>query len=242
MQSSWDASGFQVAGSKDAVKRLAVCLDPVPESVEEAVKLGADMILSHHPLLLQPRLPKTRDAYHRVLSLLFKNDMALYSAHTSLDVNPEGPVAWLAEDLKLEDMVVIEPVVSVTSVFGFGVCGSLPKAARLDDFVKDVLRLCGLSAGSLCGPRPDMVRSVAVCPGSGSSLMAEAANLGADIFITGEIKHHAALEAPLCVLDVGHHSLEEEMMRRFSLALQKAAPEIIVTFIPSVGPISLVQI
>ena len=68
-------------------------------------------------------------------------------------------------------------------------------------------------------PHPKTVSRVAYCTGSGGSLVEAAANSGADVFVTGDMKYHQALNAPLSVIDVGHFILEEEMMRRFAQAL-----------------------
>ena len=106
---SWDVSGLQVAAHRTDATRLAVCLDPSPASVSAALELGAQCILSHHPLALKPSLPNRIDHYHEVLRLLLTNDVPLYAAHTSLDVNSDGPVSWLARELHLDNLAVLEP-------------------------------------------------------------------------------------------------------------------------------------
>jgi putative NIF3 family GTP cyclohydrolase 1 type 2 len=75
-------------------------------------------------------------------------------------------------------------------------------------------------AWSQCGPKPATVRRVAYTTGSGASLIPAAFAAGADVFICGDVKHHAAMETPGLVLDVGHFILEEEMMRLFAQELQ----------------------
>ena len=84
----------------------------------------------------------------------------------------------------------------------------------------------------------ERIRRIAICPGSGSSLAPEAAAAGADLLITGDVKYHAALEFPLPVLDVGHFSLEEEMMRRFALQLKEQASDVAVQFVPAQDPLA----
>lgn len=78
---SWDLSGLQVAAARQEAAVLAVCLDPTPSSISKALELGAECILSHHPLLLKPVLPARLDAYHEVLRLLLTADVPLYAAH-----------------------------------------------------------------------------------------------------------------------------------------------------------------
>lgn len=101
---SWDLSGLQVAAARQEAAVLAVCLDPTPSSISKALELGAECILSHHPLLLKPVLPARLDAYHEVLRLLLTADVPLYAAHTSLDVNARGPAGWLARELELRNL------------------------------------------------------------------------------------------------------------------------------------------
>ncbi|MBQ7617470.1 MAG: Nif3-like dinuclear metal center hexameric protein, partial [Desulfovibrio sp.] len=105
---SWDKSGLQVTALRATCKHLAVCLDPSPTSVKAALKAQADFILSHHPLSLNPSLPKDRDDYFHVLRLLFLADVPLYAAHTSLDTNLRGPAAFLAKELNLEHCAALE--------------------------------------------------------------------------------------------------------------------------------------
>lgn len=110
---AWDQSGVQVAGRATAIKKLAVALDPAVKSIDAAVQWGADFVLTHHPLALKPSLPKRLNAFHHVVSLLLDRGAWLYAAHTSLDVQPRGPVSWLAQALELHCVHVLEPTASV---------------------------------------------------------------------------------------------------------------------------------
>lgn len=240
-QAPWDCSGMQVAARRDEAERLAVCLDPSPASIAAALDRGAQCILSHHPLLLKPRLPRRLDAYHEVLRLLLGADVPLYASHTSLDVNSAGPAAWVADDLGLTEREVIEPTGPAREEaglpLGFGLAGNL--AAPLSP--AEVLRRLGswidLSTATLCGPRPATVRRIGYCTGSGSSLLDDARRCGVEFFITGDVKYHTALDAEICMADVGHHSLEEEMMRRMCALLQHLLPDMDVFFVPSLSPL-----
>ncbi len=235
----WDVSGMQVAGLRDEVRRVAVCLDPTPASVGAALEGGADFILSHHPLLLKGRLPSLPDAYHTVLRLLLRADVPLYAAHTSLDVNIHGPAGWLADALCLGNRAVLEPTGHDTprGPLGYGLAGDLPDPLPFDELARLLGRHLDLSTAAVCGTPPDRVRRISFCGGSGSSLWAAAAALGADVHITGDVKYHTALDARICMIDVGHHSLEEEMMRRLVPLLAGELPGTEVFFLPSVSPL-----
>ncbi len=242
---SWDHSGIQVAATRREIFSLALCLDPMPTSIATALDLGADMILSHHPLAMSPRFTDREDSYTAALRLLFKADVPLYAAHTSLDANPRGPSGWLARALNMQDACILEPTGTIqnadgtTLECGFGLLGTLPEPLTL----KKALELINPAVPRLIGAQPKDVHAlcVAVCPGSGGSLAALAAQDGAELFITGDIKYHDALLLPLPVLDVGHFSLEEHMMRLFAQQLQKELPDLAVSFIPSEDPFRLCQ-
>ena len=236
---SWDNSGMQLAGGKNAIHTLAVCLDPTPAAIRRAVQLEAQLLVSHHPLLLTPRLPAVLDAFHEALSLLFKADMALYSAHTSLDAAMDGPAGWPAQELALHETRVLEPCPRPRNpLHGFGCAGDLPEALSLDELLTRLARHIRLDGASLSGPPVDRpIKRIAYCPGSGASFAQAAAEAGADIFLTGDVKYHSALDAPLPLLDVGHHPLEEEMTRRFALTLNERLSGVQTHFLPSTNPI-----
>ena len=106
---SWDRSGIQIAGTAAVCDRLAVALDPLPGVIADALDWGAQVVLTHHPLALTPRLPDRIDDFHRVLSLVLGRGATLYSAHTSLDVVTDGPAGWLAKALALDNRRILEP-------------------------------------------------------------------------------------------------------------------------------------
>lgn len=234
----WDLSGLQVASARTSVNALAVCLDPTPASIRAALDQGAQCVLSHHPLCLKPALPNRLDAYHEALRLLFQADVPLYAAHTSLDVNPQGPAGWPAKELGLSEISVLEPVGegSAFAHLGYGLAGNLPQPQTLAQILSTLGRHASFSALTVSGNIPEQVSRLAYCAGSGSSLLEAAQRAGAQLFITGDVKYHTALTTGICLCDAGHHSLEEEMMRRMSLLLQEELADMHVFFVPSVSP------
>ena len=231
---SWDKSGIQIASFKEDVTRLGIMLDPGPTSVAKALEGGADFLLSHHPLQMKPRFTDKADDYLRVLSMVLGANAWLYSAHTSLDANPEGPSRWFGEELGLVGMEILA---QTGDGFGFGFVGDLPKPLSYENFSRTAAKVAGVEKWRGCGPVPQHVCRVACCPGSGSDLAALAALSGADVFVTGDCKYHAAMEAPLRVLDVGHFALEEAMMRRVTATVQEITG-LDALFVPAIDPFS----
>lgn len=242
LAAAWDASGVQVAAARGEVSSMAVMLDPSLQGLERAVHDGADFILTHHPLSMKPRFPNRADPYLAVLSLLLAKGVWLYSAHTPLDANPQGPARWLADELGLSEAITLEPAAPALDPAcapGFGFVASLPLPMPYSDFCRQLSTALGLREWPVCGPEPERVAKVACCPGSGAGLLEEALKAGVDIFITGDVKYHAALEADalgLRVIDAGHFALEEEMTRRFALWLERELP-LPVRFYPSSDPL-----
>ncbi len=251
LAASWDKSGMQVASPRAEIFHLAVSLDPTPATVSAALELGADMLLTHHPLTLSPRFPDRPDGYRQTLALLLSGDIPHYAAHTSLDANPFGPSAWLPDELGLTGRNVLEPTGSAVLpdgreiAGGFGCVGDLPQALEPGAFFALLgTFLPGLTA-SLIGTAPARIRRVALCTGSGASLAEAAFRMGADIYITGDFKYHPALDLgwidtdaprPFAVLDVGHFSLEEEMTKRFAALIAERADGLRVSFVPGHNP------
>jgi dinuclear metal center YbgI/SA1388 family protein len=130
---------------------------------------------------------------------------------------------------------------------GFGQVGDLPKPLPYEDFAKllekalfSVQQPCSGGpkgvAWAECGPRPELIRRVGYTTGSGASLIPAAFASGADVFICGDVKHHAAMETPGLVFDVGHFILEEEMMRLFAGELKTALSGVDVKFFEGKSP------
>ncbi len=242
---SWDKCGVQVAGRRENVSSLAVALDPTLETIERALALGVDFILTHHPLSMQPRYLDTVDSHYRTVAALLESRVWLYGAHTSLDANPRGPVSWLAEELELEACRVLEPTHGIelpqdpAVTLGFGCLGTLPKPMTYAGFCDRLSEVVERQFWISSGPQPGTVSTVGYCTGSGSSLADAAFAQGADVFITGDVKYHTALDAIGNLIDVGHFSLEEEMMRRFALLLGERLPTVDIFFLPAQDPMHL---
>ena len=232
LAASWDKSGVQVACRHDDIRKLALALDPTPETIKKALELGCDYLVTHHPLSLAPTLPSRLDHWHEALSLLFGADMGHYACHTSLDVQPDGPAGWLARHLGLRRPKILEPVAENA---GYGLVGDLPAPLSVPALVEKMAGRVDMSMAVLAGPVPETLRRVAYCTGSGSSLLKEAEASGCDLYVTGDVKHHAALDTLVGILDVGHHSLEEEMMREMR-DLLAARLDIEAIFVASPSP------
>ena len=239
-QADWDNSGVQIAGLEDVVSRLAVTIDPSPTAVMAALDWGADMVLTHHPLYREPQ-PLSRPGYFLdTARVVLATGTWLYAAHTSLDVRADGPAGWLARDLGLTDPAVLEATDPEDSFVGFGLVGDLPEELGWKDFGVRLAQLVDRNFWTLSGQKPESIRRVAYCTGSGASLMDTAARAGADVFITGDLKYHQAMESTQFTVDVGHFSLEERMTNELAglVTDRLSAEDVKVRFFPGREPLS----
>lgn len=264
LASAWDRSGLQVAAQQQDIKKIALCLDPTPANLQVAAQSGAEFVLTHHPLFLKPLPMNENNLMVEALRTLFRRDIWLYSAHTSLDQSFNSQAHWLTRELGLINCRVLDVqsegnltgeyanLADADGNIGFGVVGDFETPLSYAEFAKRLRKATEIKNCTLCGHKPVTVSRVACCPGSGSSAVYKALESGADIFITGDVKYHPALDLvstlgtmpgksgaarEFCVLDLGHFSIEEEMMRRWSFELDAALPGVEVVFIASADPL-----
>ncbi|NLN41522.1 MAG: Nif3-like dinuclear metal center hexameric protein [Clostridiales bacterium] len=226
----WDNVGLLLGNRDSNVQRLMVTLDVTPDVVQEAIEKEVDMIISHHPLIFNPMKRIVYDNVEgRLIMELISNNIALYCAHTNLDMTIGGVDDSLAKALKLRDVRKLGQEDILQSKPGFGRWGKLEASMRLIDFahyVSEVLNSPRIEiVGMKKGKENKLIKTVALCAGSGSSFMEQAQRIGADIFITGEIKYHDALMADWLDIDimaVGHFYSEIPVLKELIKHLQKA--------------------
>ncbi|EME97709.1 Nif3-like dinuclear metal center hexameric protein [Streptomyces mobaraensis NBRC 13819 = DSM 40847] len=212
----WDAVGT-VCGDPDAlVGRVLFAVDPVQDVVDEAVKLGADLVVTHHPLYLRGTTTVSAGTFKgRAVHTLIKNDIALHVAHTNADRADPGVSDALAGAL---DLRVIGPLVpdptDPTGRRGLGrICEPVTPVTLAEFGERCAARLPATAQGiRVAGDPRQVLRTVAVCGGSGDSLFDEVRAAGVDAYVTADLRHHPVSEArqhsPLALVDAAHWATE----------------------------------
>ncbi len=211
----WDAVGLVCGDPAEPVDRVLVAVDPVAAVVEEAIGLGAGLLVTHHPLFLTAvhGVPAD-DPKGRLVHRLVRAGCGLFVAHTNADRAADvGVNDALAAVLGLTGTRPLQPV-APGSRQGLGRVGELPEPTTLARFVAHAAAVLPATEGGIraAGDPDRPVRTVAVCGGSGGSLLPEATAAGADVFLTSDLRHHAVSEAQetpgpaLC--DVAHFASE----------------------------------
>jgi len=222
----WDNTGLQVGDRSAEVSRLMVALDPTSAVIDEAAGAGARLLITHHPLIFEPlsAVDVSRSVDRAVAQALCLG-IAVIACHTNADIASPGVSDALAEVLGINVEGPIVPF-GASRELGLGRMGTLATSTQ----VADMLESCRDRLGAnprLIGERHHNVKRVAVCGGSGASLIPDAARAGADIFITGDVKHHQALDARasgLHVIDAGHHATERPFVRSLADRLRQLEP------------------
>lgn len=212
-QEAFDNAGLLVGHPGWEVKGIHLAMDVTSKVIDEAIANGANLIVTHHPMMFggRKRLVET-DSEARLLCRLIRNEIALIAAHTNLDRAPGGINDVLAVCCGLVD-ITGEDFIRV---------GTLPQpmtAAALTAHLTKALN----TTVRLMGDGDALITKVGMCSGAGSDYWKEAAAMGSQAFLTGESKHHHALEAAengVVILEAGHFATEAPGIFALADALQ----------------------
>ena len=229
MAVEWDNSGFLIGNPEREVKKAALALDATGSVIEEAIEKGADMIVTHHPLLFHP--PKSIRADEHLGSRIIKlveNRISLISLHTNFDICIMAELA--AEKLGLTKCQVLEVTgEGEKGAYGFGRIGLLPREMTLKELAEETKKQLALDFVTVTGEEEKRVRKAAISTGSGKSGIDACLEKGVQVLITGDIDHHTAvdaLEMGLCLIDAGHFGTEKMFVEYMAEYFRKEIPEV----------------
>lgn len=209
---SWDNVGLLIGNAEREVHKILVMLDFDKQGLEEALEVGADMIITHHPAIMS-KLSSITDSLY--LDLI-ENKIALCSMHTNLDSAEQGVNQVLAETLGLYD---IEPV-DFDGLFGR--IGYVDECT-LGEFIQTVKLALGIDHVRYVGSKKNYVNKVAIVGGSGADFIPNVKIAQCDVFVTADIKYHQAQLADklgLNVIDAGHFETENPVIYKLARYLR----------------------
>ena len=229
LQESYDNAGLQTGLTDAEATGALLCLDVTEAVIDEAIALGYNLVVSHHPLVFRGVKSITgRDYVGRCLLKDIKNDIALYAAHTNLDNAPGGVNFAIARKLGLEDVRFLAPQDGSGQEGGSGLIGTLPDWETETDFLRRVKKT--FEAGCVRHSRMTgrQIRTVALCGGAGSFLIADAVAAGADVFLTGEIRYHEYFghEREILLAEIGHYESEQYTRQLLADILHEQCPSL----------------
>lgn len=213
LQESYDNSGVQIGGDSSCpCSGVMLAVDPTPHIVDQARRAGCNLIITHHPLLFRglKSITGATPVEQAAISCI-RHGITLYSAHTSLDSAPSGVSAVIASMLGLSGIVPLEPSASTPGA-GLGAIGTLPSPLTPQQFVSLVKTTFGSPVVRCSAINPGKtISKVALCGGSGASLIPDAIAAGADAMLTSDTRYHDFVDNAntIFLADIGHFESEK---------------------------------
>jgi len=234
----WDNVGLQIGDPRWPVQRIWVALDASQAVVKAACEKNVDLLITHHPLIFRPlKSIDFNTTGGSIIQVATHHQLAIFSAHTNLDIVQDGVNDVLAQRLGLQHLSILQPVhaaeqskedisplTSGETAHGIGRIGSLAKACSLKSLVSTVKNKLKLDFVKVAGDLERNVARVAICSGSGSSLMQAFISSDAQVFISGDIHYHDARDVESAnrgIIDIGHFPSEYLMVEALAHQLEK---------------------
>ena len=234
VQESWDNSGLCVGSPDDDVTSVLLGLDCTPALVDEAVAFGADMIVTHHPLIFKGvRKISPEDQTGEAIIKAIRAGISIYAAHTSADKVLAGVSGAMAERLGLKNVRILDEDGDGT---GLGTVGEFEVPMTSEEAVAFVKERFGLKVLKASKPVDGKIERVAMCGGSGGSLIGEAMKSGAQLYISGDISYHNFFTGPhFMIMDIGHYESEIEKVDILFSLIRKKFPTFAVRITQNVN-------
>jgi len=215
----WDNPGLLAGRSDKEVKKIYIALDATDQVVEAAVQAGADMLLTHHPLIFKA-IKKVNDQNFitKRLVRLIQADISYYAMHTNFDAAPGCMADLGAERIGLKNCVPLELFGEVEAggqaiSYGIGKTGLLDVPVTLRTLAVQVKKAFGLPFVVVYGQQllDEVVERISICPGAGGSEIERALANGSHVLVTGDVSHHQGIDCAargMAIIDGGHYGLE----------------------------------
>ena len=230
-QEGYDNAGLIVGHGSWKCTGVVTCLDSTEAVIDEAIALGANLVVAHHPIVFRglKRFNGTNYIEKAVIKAI-KNDIAILAVHTNLDnVLTNGVNERIARQIGLENISPLRVKTEIdqsSGAVGSGVIGYLPREVDEREFLLEVKSRMKVGALKYTDLLHQKVSKVAVCGGVGGFLLNDAISQGAQIFVTSDYKYHEFFDAngKIVIADIGHYEseqftinlLQELISRKFS--------------------------
>lgn len=228
----WDNPGLLAGRREKEVKKILLTVDADDAAVARALEVGADMIVSHHPLIFKAVKHVTdEDFIGRRLVTMIQADLSYFAMHTNFDAAPGCMADIVAKRLGIADGEPLEEMGEEDGVpYGIGKVGRLAEPVTGMELARRVKEEFGLPYVLVYGSglwEKEPVTYLAACPGSGGSTIGAALEKKAQVLVTGDISHHEGIDAAaqgLMILDAGHYGLEHVFMEYMETYLRERLP------------------
>ena len=231
----WDNPGLLAGSREREVDTVYIALDATDQVVDAAAECGAQLLLTHHPMIFGRICSVTTDDYvgERLIRLI-RDDISYYAMHTNYDVM--GMAELAADRIDLREREVLEEVLEGE---GIGRVGRLSCPMTLRECAEFVKEGFGLPNVKVFGDLNRQVERAAISPGSGKSMAEPARSKGAEVLITGDIDHHTGIDMADCglsIIDAGHYGIEHIYIGDMERFLKERFPGLRIYTAPIAQP------
>lgn len=208
-----DYTGFQIGNIEKKLSGVVVSLDLSFGSIETAIHTGSNLIITHHPLFYKANLNKIdlNSVLGKKIELLVKSNITVYSMHTNVDTAKDGLNDYLVD--AIFDNYISEPLIPTDEDSGMGRLIHLKEPISKESLIELIKKRLEADHVRFIGKK-NHYKNIAFCSGSGGSFISEA-NEMAEVYITGDISYHVALQAMengLDIIDVEHDDTEKHFV------------------------------
>ena len=213
----WDNSGWQINLEHDYTNKVLVALSFTRDVLEQAVTNDCDLIITHHPLIFN----SIKKIDNSLITEAIRNNICVYCAHTNLDKTYGSTTDALCGVLGLQNLITVEDYIKIAH---------LKDEFALEQMVKNIKQALNLEHVKLINPNNiDIIKNVAVCAGAGGNFIDKLKDYDIDLYITGDIKFHKALEVEgFAVVDIGHFESELPVLPLIQGLIAKTKVEVII--------------
>ena len=212
LQESYDNAGLILGNRDQEVTGILIALDATLDIIDEAVNLGCNLIVTHHPFIFKGLMTITgKNHTENCLIKAIRNDIAIYAGHTNVDSVRGGVNERMADKLGLTDTSILVPISQKDCDCGLGMIGTLPVSLSETEFLQLIKSTFKCERIRFSALRGKNIQRVALCGGSGSEFLENALDSGADAYLTGEAKYHEFFNhaSEILLVDAGHYETEQ---------------------------------
>lgn len=229
LQESYDNCGLQVGSPEADVTAALICLDLTEAILSEAIERKCELVISHHPLIFRGLKHLTgATPTERIVARAIREGVNIYAAHTNLDSAVNGVSSEMARKLRLRSARVLVPNDGYPGN-GLGIIGEI-NATPVLEFLRQLKETFGVKALRYSADSPQLVvRTVALCGGSGAEFIPQAISRKADVYVCGDIKYHdfTSYASQILLADIGHFESELGSRHIFARLLREKLPDLI---------------
>lgn len=227
----WDNVGLLVGDNKREVKKIQLSLDATENAIDHAIKNGVDMLVTHHPMIFKgiKNIDYSTVLGRKIIKLI-ENKINLYTLHTNLDSAKNGLNDYILRQLEVEESKILDENIELEEN-GIGRVYKLKNEILLSEYIEFLKNKLDIENVKVVANEDIAIKKIALVNGSGMSYWRKVKKLNVDLFITGDIGYHEALDAKengINLLDIGHFESEKSFAKLLKKHFENLKIDVII--------------